>query len=326
MNNVQIWKNLLKNRFISHTPYILSHKLTSRCNSKCEICDLWKYSKNYKNDLTKEEIYNILRLANKAGFIQYVAWGGEPLLRKDLAEIFCYAKKMNLITSLITNGMYLKEKYKQIKPFTDHISVSIDSPDEQHDAMRNTKDLFENAIEGIKEVKKQKTTGIQLCSVISKLNLNKVEKLIHFSNEINVPIIFEPIALIEDYNEKILLNKDELNNAFSTISSYKRQGYPIINSKKYLKIITKNQPYSCHIQNIFLEMDSQGNLKSCLDNKWGNIQDTSFKNLFDSDKYQNFMKNIRKCNFCKVTCIIEYSLLYSFYPELIMQRMKYLLK
>ena len=115
-------------------------------------------------------------------------------------------------------------------------------------------------------------------------------------------------------------------DAFSKFLYYKKKCYQIINSKKYLKIITKNESYRCHIQNIFLEMDAQGQIKSCLDYKWGNIKNRTFKDLFESENYKKFMKNIKQCDICKITCIIEYSLVYSFYPEVIMQRMKYLLK
>ena len=122
--------NLFKSRFISHSPFRLVHEITYQCNCKCIICERWKKSSNCQNELSTKEIFKMIEEGKKAGIITYVVDGGEPLFRKDLPDILQYAKQLNYITSVVTNGFYLKNRYDEILPFTDSLVVSIDSNDE----------------------------------------------------------------------------------------------------------------------------------------------------------------------------------------------------
>jgi MoaA/NifB/PqqE/SkfB family radical SAM enzyme len=274
--------------------------------------------------MSKNEIFDMLNKADEVGMIRYIAWGGEPLLREDLPDILKFARKLGLYTELVTNGMYLKNKYNEIAPFTNHISVSIDAPDEQHDNMRGVKGLFDNAIEGIKEVKKQGNATISICSVISKLNLDNVDGVIHLSTNLGIPVNFEPMVIFPGYNEELMPNKRELKEVYSKILFFKKSGFPILNSRKYLEIMVKDKTFTCHVPRIFLEVNARGDSRSCLDDQWGNIKDTSFEEIFQSEKYREFIERAKGCTKCNVTCIIENSLLYSFNLEVLMERLKYI--
>ena len=324
MDKKKIWKRLIKSRLYTHYPFILSHKVTSLCNARCKICDLWKESEKHKQDMSKEEIFDMLKKADKVGMIEYIVWGGEPLLREDLPDILKFARELGLYTELVTNGMYLKNKYKEIAPFINHISVSIDAPDEHHDEMRGVKGLFENAIKGISEVQKRGVTTISICFVISRLNLDKIEGMVHLSSNLGVPVNFEPLVIFPGYNEELMPSKEELREAFSKILYFKKSGFPILSSKKYPEIIAKEKTFTCHVPRIFFEVNAQGDSRSCLDDKWGNIKKTSFKDIFQSEKYKKFIERAKGCTKCNVSCVIENSLLYSFNTELLMERLKYI--
>ncbi|MFQ6009814.1 MAG: radical SAM protein, partial [Candidatus Aenigmatarchaeota archaeon] len=172
--------SILKSRFISHSPIMLTHLVTSLCNARCKTCDLWKKSSGHKNDMSKEDIFKMLEKARKAGMGGYTAWGGEPLLRKDLPEILRFAKKNKLITTVITNGFSLKERCDEIAPFTDYLIVSIDSNDELHDKMRGVKGIRKRAIDGIIACKKTRMKTV-INSVISNLNMDRIDGLFELS-------------------------------------------------------------------------------------------------------------------------------------------------
>ncbi len=316
--------NVLKSRFISHSPLVLSHLVTSACNARCKICDLWKKTKECKNDLSKEDIFEMIEKAKDAGMVGYVSWGGEPLLRKDLPDILKHAKENRFFTTIITNGYFLKDRYNEIAPFTDFLIVSIDSYDKLHNEMRGIEGMLERVIEGVKLCKKTKMKII-MNTVVSKLNLDKIEGLLELSRKLGIPITFEPMEVWTKYNEHLRPTDEELKTVFSKIIDYKKSGYKIGNSIQYLQSFSNKKQYICHAPKCYITVDAQGNIgniNSCLNKSWGNIRDKSFKELFNDKKYKEFCKSSEKCNKCDVSCVIESSLAYSLNPLFVFDKVK----
>ena len=326
MNSLDFYLKIFKSRFFTNTPLVLTHLVTSLCNCRCKTCNAWKKSPEYKDDLSKEEIFNMLEDAKEAGIICYTAWGGEPLLRKELPEILKFAKTQNLVTTVVTNGLILKERYKEITPFLDFLVVSIDSNDDTHDKMRGVKGVRERAIEGIKLSKKSKTKII-INSVISNRNLDKIDGLLRLSKKLEVPIVFEPMEKIEGYNEKYLPSKKELKKAFSKIIKFKKSGHRVGNSLEYLNLFFKKKTYICHAPKILTTIDTKGNVILCPYNSYkkiGNIKDKKLKDIFKTNEFKDFCKKVEKCNRCDVSCVIETSLAYSLNPLFLLDKVRFL--
>ncbi len=324
MKTLNIYANVLKSRLLSHTPLVLSHTITSLCNCRCKTCDLWKKSPEYKKDLSKEEIFRMIENAKKAGIIAYTAWGGEPLLRKDLPEILKFAKEQGLFTSIITNGFLLEKRYNEILPFLDFMVVSIDSNDDLHDKMRGIKGLRKKAIKGI-ELCKESNTKILINTVISNLNLDKIEGLLKLSKELNVPITFEPMEIKEGYNEQFRPTEEELKKAFSEILEFKKSDYRIGASSKYLKNFTEQKKYVCHAPKFFITVGTQGDISSCGWNywkSWGNVKNEQFNEIFKKNDFKDFCKKTEKCNKCDVSCVVEASIAYALNPLFFLDKSK----
>ncbi|MCD1295634.1 hypothetical protein CUJ83_11560 [Methanocella sp. CWC-04] len=322
--------NIIKSRLFTHSPLVLTHNTTSLCNCKCKTCDLWKKSPYHKNDLTKEEVFKMLDDAKQAGMIGYVAWGGEPLMRKDLPELLRHAKQNGLATTIITNGYYLEDRSEEIAPYTDCIIVSIDAADELHDEMRGVHGIREKALKGIEKCKGLKIR-VMINSVISSLNIDKVDGLIMLSKELDVPIAFEPLNVYPGYNEHLKPDDATIKDVFLKIIEYKSSGHRIVNSKQYLEMIRENyserKQYTCHAPKVFIEVHPEGEIACCLNlsKPWGNSKDISLKELFYSSDYKEFCKDVEKCNKCVVSCVIESSLAYSMEPVFLLDKVKNLL-
>jgi len=313
---------LLKNRFVLNSPYRILHLITSKCNCRCGICNLWKNSLGHKNDLTTDQIIKMLDDARNAGIIFYDALGGEPLLRDDIGIILKYAKKIGLKTTVVTNGYYLKEKHNEIMPFIDVLAVSIDSNDNLHDEMRDCRGLREEAIEGIK-LSKNNRTKILINSIISNKNLTKAYGLLELAQDLGVSICFQPIDLIKGYNENLIPTKNELKEVFNKIIIFKKSGYPITNSYEYLKFFTNGKKYVCCASKCFINIEPNGDIISCMhvhDKKWGNVKIVKLKDLFKSKEYNEFFIKEKNCNICNTACVIESSLFYRFNPTFLMQK------
>jgi len=308
---------ILRNIFFSHSPFRLVHDLSYECNCKCRICERWKKSSNLNDQLNTKEIFKMLEDAKKTGIIYYVVEGGEPLLSKDLPLILKYAKKLNLKTTVITNGFCLKERYQEIHPFIDSLVVSLDSNDVLHDEMRRLKGIRDRAIEGIKLFRNSKTK-IVINSVLCKLNVEKIDGLIKLSKDLEIPIIFQPMDIYKGYNEDIRLTQPEIKKTFLKIFKMKKDGYNIGNSFYYLQYIIENKPYVCNAPKCYTYVEPNGNIVSCCDifNKiWGNVKQKQFKEIFGSREFKDFCKKMENCNYCSVYAVIESSLLYSLNPR-----------
>jgi pyrroloquinoline quinone biosynthesis protein E len=89
-------------------PYALLAELTYRCPLHCPYCSNPTRARN-DGELMTDEWRRVLREATELGVLQVGFSGGEPLARRDLAELVRGAREAKLYTNLITSGVGLDE-------------------------------------------------------------------------------------------------------------------------------------------------------------------------------------------------------------------------
>jgi pyrroloquinoline quinone biosynthesis protein E len=89
-------------------PYALLAELSYRCPLHCPYCSNPTRARN-DGELTTDEWRRVLGEATELGVLQVGFSGGEPLVRRDLAELVRGAREANLYTNLITSGVGLDE-------------------------------------------------------------------------------------------------------------------------------------------------------------------------------------------------------------------------
>ncbi|HMK46375.1 MAG TPA: radical SAM protein [Methanocella sp.] len=319
---------ILRSRFFTHTPLVLTHNVTYLCNCKCKTCDLWKKTGEYHNDLTQEQALQMLDDARDAGMAAYVAWGGEPLMRKDLPVLLERAKQNGMHTTVITNGYLLESKCEEIAPHVDLFIVSIDADGTLHDEMRGLDGVFDRAVAGIRKCRAAKKK-VMINSVISTLNPGKAEGLVRLAKELGVPIAFEPLNVYPGYNEHLRPNNSAIQAEFSTIEACKRSGTPIVNSYQYLDLIRRSysasRGYVCHAPKVFIEVQPDGTVARCTGGRWCNVKEKKLKELFTGPEYQKFCREVEKCDRCVVSCVIESSFAYSMNPMFLLEKVRTIL-
>lgn len=90
-------------------PYALLAEITYRCPLHCPYCSNPTRARS-DAELATEDWLRALGEAAGLGVLQVGFSGGEPLVRRDLAELIRGARKANLYTNLITSGVGLDEK------------------------------------------------------------------------------------------------------------------------------------------------------------------------------------------------------------------------
>ncbi len=193
--------------------YTLS--LLYSCNSRCKTCNIYK--KKAKN-LTVDEYDKIFR---KIGKIPY--WitlsGGEPFLRKDIAEICktLYTHSRPRIINIPTNGLLTNIIPKVVKKIALScprsqiiINLSIDGIGKQHDEIRQVSDNYKIVIKTYDKLKKLKLNNltIGIHTVISKYNVKD------FARIANTLMALKP----DSYITEIAENRVELDTIDKDIS------------------------------------------------------------------------------------------------------------
>lgn len=138
---------------------------TTRCNLACAHCpnSVLSGEPDFWGDLDRDLYFKIIDevAAEAPDTLVRPFDGGEPLLRKDLAELIRYAKKKGVHTvSITTNGTILNQRVRAqlIESGLDHVEVSIDAATaETYEKIRRSPlfaKVVENTIGYIDEVKR----------------------------------------------------------------------------------------------------------------------------------------------------------------------------
>ena len=114
-------------------PLTLIAELSYQCPLHCPYCSnpLDIGGEHYRRELETEHWIRTFGEARRLGVLQLALTGGEPMLRRDLAELCAGARDAGLYSSLITAGTsFTRERAQVLKSAgLDHVQVSIQSPD-----------------------------------------------------------------------------------------------------------------------------------------------------------------------------------------------------
>ena len=114
-------------------PFTLIAELSYQCPLHCPYCsnpvDIG--GETYRRELATEDWVRAFAQARGLGVLQLALTGGEPMLRRDLAELCAAARDAGLYSSLITAGtLFTLERAQELKAAgLDHVQISIQSPD-----------------------------------------------------------------------------------------------------------------------------------------------------------------------------------------------------
>ena len=170
------------------SPFLLNYSITLRCNLGCRYCGVSRLKDNYaKDELSPEDIALFLRDRKLQKLDVIAVSGGEPFLKKDLADILLVFQKMAApkIFHITTNG-YLGEEivesicFLKTKGLNLHLKVSIDDIGERHDALRGKDGSFRHALLTVQRLKRkfsQKELFIGINQTIFEENYSSIDEV-----------------------------------------------------------------------------------------------------------------------------------------------------
>lgn len=180
----------------SSPPLSLFFILNSRCNLKCQMCDVgqnYHESMFYKNlvghngdsrgDFPVDRFETLMEEVRPfRPFISITST--EPLLYKPIGRAIAAAKANGMSTNLTTNGVLLAQRAEElVDAGLRQVTVSIDGPPDVHDIVRGVPGTFDRALGGllrIAELRKQRGSPFPLLcvnTVVTNVNAGHLARL-----------------------------------------------------------------------------------------------------------------------------------------------------
>lgn len=178
-------------RHLYYGPQWLVLGVNNICNLHCKMCDVgvdYNKSNFFQNlmgsrplNMPIELIREIFGQAKR--FYPRVKIGyafTEPLIYPHLMESLHYARELGLYTAITTNALNLKRYADGLLEAGIHdIFVSLDGPEEIHNAIRGHKSSYQKAMEGMEYILSQpKPPRISVFCCITEWNVGHLERFL----------------------------------------------------------------------------------------------------------------------------------------------------
>ncbi|MEO5926366.1 MAG: radical SAM protein [Bryobacteraceae bacterium] len=125
---------------------ILLIEAHSRCNCRCEMCDIWKSTR--ADEFTLAQLESQLPSIEQLGTQWVIFTGGEPLMHSDLFALCKPLRARGIRVTILSTGLLFERYAAQIAEHTDGAIVSLDGPPALHDSIRHTPGGFSQITRG----------------------------------------------------------------------------------------------------------------------------------------------------------------------------------
>ncbi len=283
----------------------ISVEPTNYCNLACKECpvglDLLRREKgNIPIDLYKKIVDELAPyLSNIIIYFQ-----GEPFINSHIYEMISYASRKKVYSIISTNGHYFTPKNinKILESRLSKLIISIDGTTQEVYEDYRVKGSLNVVIEGTKRIvaqkrKLQKKRPLIVWQfLVTAKNEHQIEDAKILARQLGVDKISFKSAQIYDFE-----NGNPLIPKNSKYSRYKK----LENGKYKIKSKLRNQCWRMWAHPVVTV--SGDVLPCCFDKdakyKMGNIKNSSFVDIWHSEKYTNFRKQIftnrRQIEMCK---------------------------
>lgn len=306
-------------------PKTLQLPITSRCNSRCQTCNVWKLKVH--DDIDP----NLLRDALADSFFSKVENvginGGEPTLYKDIDRLLdtLFTLKRLKTIYLISNGIFSKRLFDvlalchskcKIAKVRLVLTLSIDGFSNIHDKVRGIPGNFKKVTEDIEEILSHKDIycdELLFGCTISKYNVAYMSQTETFFSHYNIPVYYHlavpnkrigtfdnhPYSVFSDKRSRLLAEEFFLSKWLQERNLNKMMLY--FGTYYYLKTNGEKRIITCPYKYRDVTIDENLNFYLCAtaSDIIGNLKNETASNLLESGKIKLMQRKIAPlCNNC----------------------------
>lgn len=161
--------------------------LTYRCNNNCRHCWLWVHPDGHekKDELSFNELRNIVDQARAMGCQAWSISGGEPMLRPDFSEIFDYITQKSIVYSLNTNGTLITPEIAKLLTRQGKKMVALyGATAEIHDNVTRNPGSFEATMRGFAYLK-EASAGFTVQVIPMRANFHQYKEMLTLAESLS---------------------------------------------------------------------------------------------------------------------------------------------
>ncbi len=257
--------------WVAGRPIVVSFEVTDACTCYCRHCDHGGPKDESRN--LKPADYRRYMDVLRPCVVQVS--GGEPLMRDDLVEIVRNIKSDSGLpyTILVSNwSLMTEERYLALREAgIDQFSVSLDFPDDRHDAFRGYPGLYDHLNDIIPRVAALGHDDIVLNTCITSENLGEINAAADKAREWGVNLCYSAYSARRTGCRDYFLNTPEqlavLNRELDRVEGRRDDTNWIVNSPSTLdatrRYFEDGGTPGCKAGLRFLVVTSDGALQPC---------------------------------------------------------------
>ncbi len=280
--------------------------LTYRCPMRCQMCNIWKYPTDSKEEIKASDLATLPKLK----FINLT--GGEPFIREDLPEIVeeCYRHTPRIVIS--TSGWYDERVIKLAEQFPKiGIRISIEGLKDKNDELRGREGGFDKGLRTLRTLREMGLKDIGFGCTVSNHNSSDMLALYRLSREMGME--FATAAFHNSYyfhkDDNVISNQEEVAANFRRlIKNQLQEPHPKSWFRAYFNMGLINYihggrrllPCEAGTANFFI--DPWGEVYPCngLEKKYwmesmGNIHNAPFMDIWNSPQAQKVRELVKNC-------------------------------
>lgn len=218
--------NLFLARWREPRPYIVHINQNNFCNLRCPYC-YGNYWSPKTQDLSTQELKRFIDGVVELKTRRIMFCAAEPLMRNDIGELIKYAQSKKLICGMNTNGHLVRRRIEDIKTLNS-LTISLDGNREHHDSGKG-KGSYDIVIDAIRYAKEY-GISVHTSTMIGKNNLGDIGHIVELAKKIG--LFTEWLLPFYNGSAEWIPQTDELKVALLDLLNYRKNGYPIFNSRK----------------------------------------------------------------------------------------------
>lgn len=198
--------------------------LTDRCSLRCTYCmpeqgNEWLARQSI---LTTDEIERVARVAAGLGITTFRLTGGEPLLRRDLADVVARLSAIDGVTvAMTTNAIGLDRALPALREAgLDRLNISIDTLRADRFAELTRRDRLDDVLRGIRAAADSGVAPLKLNAVAMRgVNDDEIVELVEFALAHGAQMRFieqMPLDAGHTWSRENMVPREEILAALST--------------------------------------------------------------------------------------------------------------
>lgn len=267
-------------------PIYAHYGVTHRCAMRCRMCAVWKTA-DPAAELAPPQVARLADQLRRVGVRMMALGGGEPFVRRDIAELVAIFSRRGMDVRLLTNGIGVGDDRIEavVAAGLRHVSISLDTLDpETEKFIYGGQDVWAAIVDTMRRFRARMSArpgSISVMNVcVSRLNLDALPDLVDFAAQEGYFCSFIPVALAPDpavsdgfaaHAPELALRPEDMlrmERAYDRLIALKQNGAPIANTSRFLRASanyfkTGQCRWECDAGRLYLSIGPDGAIAIC---------------------------------------------------------------